>query len=77
MSSGIRPFPGHDIKTLFRKMKRAQKSSGGFDLTVRELMEIWGYASTSAVHYALQRLEKAGLVISKRFGKSTRYRVRR
>lgn len=73
----MKPTPGHDNRSLFRKMRQAQKSNGGFDLTVRELMEIWGYGSTSAVGFALRRLEEAGLVISKKFGKATRYRARR
>jgi hypothetical protein len=48
---------------LHEKMLKAQKDGGDFDLTIRDLMMIWGYpTSTSAARYHLPRMVELGLV---------------
>lgn len=44
-----------------------------FTPTMRELKKLWGLNTTSAVHLSLQRLELAGMVVSRQHGKSKSY----
>lgn len=53
-----------------------EQDKDGFDLTVRDLQKLWGYATTSAVHYALSKLVEAGLVKTKNQGSVRVYRAK-
>ena len=44
-----------------------------FTPTIRELKELWGLNTTCAVHLSLQRLESAGVVVSRKHGKTKSY----
>ena len=44
-----------------------------FTPTARKLQKVWGLNTTSAVFLSLQRLESAGLVISRKHGKTRSY----
>ncbi len=65
---------GRPLQELHEAMLQAQTDGGGFDLSFRELMDIWKLGSTSAVDYQMQRLLQAGLVKYKDRG---RYRIYR
>lgn len=66
---------GRDVLELHHDMLQAQKAGGDFDLSFRELMQVWKLSSTSAVDYQLQRLLKCGLVKCKDHGRYKNYRA--
>jgi hypothetical protein len=51
-----------------RMMLEFQEQIKPFTPTVRELMELWGVNTTSAVCLALGRMEELGIVVTRRHG---------
>ena len=69
-------LPKEHYFTKYSLMVAAQANNGGFTLTMRELMTLWGYHSTSSVAYCLDRMFKQGFLHRKQYGKTYKYRPR-
>lgn len=50
------------LKERHNVMLKAQKNSGGFSLTIRELMKLWNVKSTNTVRYFLDQMVELGWV---------------
>ena len=72
----FKKLPKQHYYTKYNLMVSAQAAHGGFTLTVRELMEIWGYHSTSSVAYCLQQMFKHGFLHRRQYGPQYKYRPR-
>lgn len=51
-----------DLQDMWWEMLKAQRAKGDFDLTIRELVGIFGVNSTSVVQYRLKMMVDVGLV---------------
>lgn len=68
--------PTTQLFAMHARMLKAQKDGGDFDLTIRDLMEIWNYpTSTSSARYHIPKLIEMGLVKVKCTGRRHVYRA--
>lgn len=60
---GRKNLTANDLIDMYKKMLKAQRDGGDFDLTVRDLCLIWNYpTSTSSAVYHIPKLIDMGLV---------------